>query len=1048
MRSYYWHWVMITRDDHLTVMIKIIKSEFTALCYNYLLISPGYNFLKNMPNFQRLNTYAGWVVFAIATLVYILTVEETASFWDCGEFIASSFKLQVPHPPGAPFFLLMGRIFSFLALGDTTQVAYWINMISVLSSGFTILFLFWTISLLSRKLFKIKETEISQTQSLTVIGGSAIGALAYTFSDSFWFSAGEAEVYALSSFFTAFVFWAILKWERISDESKGNRWLILIAYMMGLSIGVHLLNLVTIPALAMIYYYKKYQTSTMGFIATMLVSGLIIVTILSGIIPGLPSLAGSLEVFFVNNLGLPFGSGIIVLVVVLLGGLVFGILKTQKENRRILNTALLSLVFVLIGYSSYSLIVIRSNYNPPIDQNNPDDIMSIVSYLKREQYGYRPLLHGRYFTAQLTDQKKGEPVYVKGKNKYVVAQNRIENVYDPTQTTILPRTYSNDKNHVARYQEVLGLKDGEIPSFTDNIAFLIKHQLGHMYLRYFLWNFAGRVSDVQDAGWLAPWDSKKDLPVRYANNKARNNYFLLPLILGLVGMFFQFRRDEKGFWVVLSLFFLTGVALILYLNSPPIEPRERDYIYVGSFYAFAIWIGFGTMALAEWLKKYLKNGKAPLVATAVSLLVPVVMAAEGWDDHNRSNRFFSVDSAINYLESCAPNAILFTGGDNDTFPLWYAQEVEGVRTDVRVIVLTYFATDWYIEQMRRNTYESQPLPLSLTSKNYKQGGANDYLLVREDPRLQGQAVDLDQYLKLIKDESDLLRLPTSFGDSVSVMPAKQIVLNVDSSDVLSKGIIPTGMENLITQQMVIPIKGGALYKNDLALMDIIATNKWERPVYFNQTSLMNINLDLKDFVVQEGATFRLLPVDSKKQRSFGTELNTEVNFNPAQKQVNSEVMYDNIMNKFRWRELDNPKSYYNTEDYKDKAISVHRSYLNSLAEALIAENKIEKAREVLLKSLEVMPDEAVPYGIYNAESVNLIFLVGETEKALEVSRVLSKRADEELSYLTKKGITNRDTYINLRTLDLLRNSMKSMGQTEEAQELEEIFLQHYSVFQN
>jgi len=1001
-----------------------------------------------MPNFQRLNTYAGWVVFALATLVYILTVEETASFWDCGEFIASSYKLQVPHPPGAPFFLLMGRVFSFLALGDTTQVAYWINMISVLSSGFTILFLFWTVSLLGRKLFKINESEITKEQTITVIGGSAVGALAYTFSDSFWFSAGEAEVYAMSSFFTAIVFWAILKWERISDESRGNRWLILIAYMMGLSIGVHLLNLVTIPAMAMIYYYKKYKTSTIGFVATMLISGLIIVTILSGIIPGLPSLAGSFEVFFVNNLGLPFGSGILVIVILLLGGLIYGIIKTQKQNREIFNTALLSLVFVLIGYSSYAIIVIRSNYNTPIDQNNPDDIMSIVSYLKREQYGYRPLLHGRYFTAQLTDQKKGRPVYVKGKDKYIIAQHRIENIYDPTQTTILPRIYSNDKNHVARYQEVLGLKEGEIPSFSNNIAFLIKHQLGHMYFRYFLWNFAGRESDVQDAGWLTPWDTKKDLPERYANNKARNNYFLLPLILGLAGMFFQFKRDEKGFWVVLLLFFLTGIALILYLNSPPIEPRERDYIYVGSYYTFAIWIGFGTMALAHWLKKYLKNIKAPIVATSVTLLVPMLMAAEGWDDHNRSNRFFSVDSAINYLESCAPNAILFTGGDNDTFPLWYAQEVEGVRTDVRVIVLTYFATDWYIDQMRRKAYQSEPLPLSLSPKNYKQGGANDYLLVREDPRLKGQAVDLDQYLKLIREESDLLRLSTSFGDSVSVMPAKRIVLNVDSADVIEKGIIPPGKERLITKQMIIPIKGGALYKNDLALLDIIATNKWERPIYFNQTSLMNINLDLRDFVVQEGATFRLLPIDGTKQLAIDTALNTEIDFNPIQNQVNTEVMYENVMNKFRWRELDNPKSYYNTEDYKDKAISVHRSYLNSLAESLIAENKIEKAKKVLLKSLEVMPDKAVPFGIYNAESVSLLFAVGENEKALEVAGILSKRADEELSYLTRKGITNRDTYINLRTLDLLRNTMKSMGQTEEAQALEEIFLQHYNVFQN
>lgn len=1000
-----------------------------------------------MPNFQKVNNLAGWSVFAIATLVYLLTVEETASFWDCGEFIASSYKLQVPHPPGAPFFLLMGRMFSFLALGDVTQVAYWINIISVLSSAFTILFLFWSISLLGRKLFAVEETAMTPTQVLTVIGGSAIGALAYTFSDSFWFSAGEAEVYAFSSFFTAFVFWAILKWERIQDESKGNKWLILIAYMMGLSIGVHLLNLVTIPALAMIYYYKKHKTSTAGFVATMLISGLIIFAIMIGIIPGLPTLAGSFEIFFVNSLGLPFGSGIVVLVLLLLGGLIYGIVWSQLHQKKLLNTALLSLAFVLIGYSSYAIVVIRSNYDTPIDQNNPDDIMSIVSYLKREQYGYRPLTHGQYFTAQLIDQKQGKPIYVKGKNRYEIAQYRIDNIYDPAQTTILPRIYSNDPNHVAKYREVLGLKEGEIPSFTDNIRFLFKHQINHMYMRYFMWNFAGRESDIQDANWLLPWQTRKGIPERYANNKARNNFYMLPLILGLLGMFFQYQRHEKGFWVTLMLFFLTGIALILYLNSPPIEPRERDYIYVGSFYAFAIWIGFGTMALAGWLQRYLKDGKAPLAATMISLLVPGIMCAQGWDDHDRSDRFFSVDSAKNYLESCAPNAILFTGGDNDTFPLWYAQEVEGVRRDVRVIVLTYFATDWYINQMRRNTYESTPLPFSLTPKNYQQGGSNDYILVREDPRLKGQAVDLKQYLKLIRDGSSLLRLPTSFNDSVSIMPARQLVLQVDTAAVESKGLIPKGKEHLIADRMVIPIKGNALYKNDLAILDIIATGNWDRPIYFNQTSLMNVHLNLQNYVVQEGATYRLLPLDNNKG-GLNATINPELSLNPVSNKVNTEIMFDNVMNKFQWRGLDNPKVYYNTEDYKDKAVSVHRSYLNTLAEALIEEQKMDKARQVLLKSLEVMPDISIPFGPYSAESVRLLFEVGEQDKAMEVSHILTRRADEELDYLNRKGVTTQDTYINLRTLDVLRNTMKAMGEVEEAQNLDEIFIKHYSLFQN
>ena len=1000
-----------------------------------------------MPSFKRLNTVAGWVVFSIATLVYLLTVEETASFWDCGEFIASSYKLQVPHPPGAPFFLLLGRMFSFLSFGNELQVAYWINMISVLSSGFTILFLFWSISLLARKFYKVDDDKFTPVQIYTIIGGSAIGALAYTFSDSFWFSAVEAEVYALSSFFTAFVFWAMLTWERIEDESKAQRWLILIAYMMGLSIGVHLLNLVTIPALAMIYYYKKHKQSNWGFVVTMLISGLIIITIMTGIIPGLPTLGGMFEIFFVNSLGLPFGSGIAFLGLLLLGGLVYGIYWSHVNNKKLWNTALLALTFVLIGYSSYAIVIIRSNYDTPIDQNNPEDIMSIVTYLKREQYGYRPLLYGQYYTAELTDQTKGEPIYVKGKDRYEIAQHRISNKYDDAQSTILPRIYSNDPNHVAKYREVLGLSEGEVPSFIDNIRFLIKHQINHMYIRYLMWNFAGRESDVQDARWLLPWDLESDLPERYANNKARNNFFMLPFLLGLAGLFFQYRNHRNGFWVTLMLFFLTGIALILYLNSPPIEPRERDYIYVGSFYAFAMWIGFGTMALSQWLGKYLKDTKAPLVAGVASLLVPGIMMAQGWDDHDRSDRYFSVDSARNYLESCAENGILFTGGDNDTFPLWYAQEVEGVRTDLRVIVLTYFATDWYIDQMRRSTYESTPLPFTLTPKNYQQGGSNDYVLVREDPRLQGQAVDLKQYLRLIKEESDLLRLPTTFNDSISIMPARQVVLQVDSAAVAQKGIIPPGKEHLIVDQMVIPIKGNALYKNDLAILDIIATADWDRPIYFNQTSLMNVNLDLSNYVVQEGATFRLLPMRNQPSPLAGN-INTEVDFTPVNTRVNSDIMYRNMTEKFQWRELDNPGVYYNTEDYKDKAVSVHRSYLNTLAEALIEERKLEKAREVLMISLDNMPDEAVPFGPYSAESVRLLFEVGEDERAKEVSAVLSRRADEELNYLNRKGITNRDTYINLRTLDVLRNTMKAVGEAEEAQALDDIFLKHYALFQN
>jgi hypothetical protein len=465
-----------------------------------------------MQNYQKINNISGWAVFAFATIVYWLTVEPTASYWDCGEFIAVSYKLEVPHPPGAPLFLLIGRMFSFLALGDVEQVAYWINISSVLASGFTILFLFWTITLLGRKIFNIKKDEEKTGETALLMGSAAIGALAYTFSDSFWFSAVEAEVYAMSSFFTAFVFWAILKWEVIEDESLANKWLILISYMMGLSIGVHLLNLVTIPALGLIYYFKKYKVSRNGLIASLVVSGFIVILINNIIIPGFPSIAGSVEIFFVNSLGLPFGAGIIFFGILLLSALVYGIYWSNKNQKVLLNTALLGLAFILIGYSSYTSLVIRSNYNPPIDENNPENVISFVSYLKREQYGSRPLLHGQYFDAELVDQKPGAKVYRKGKDKYEIADRKLKYVYDPKRTTILPRAYSNDPKHVQLYREYMGLSENETPNFVDNIQFMLTYQINHMYMRYFLWNFAGRESDIQHASWLAPWDLAKRCP--------------------------------------------------------------------------------------------------------------------------------------------------------------------------------------------------------------------------------------------------------------------------------------------------------------------------------------------------------------------------------------------------------------------------------------------------------------------------------------------------------------------------------------------------------
>ncbi|MEN8249665.1 MAG: DUF2723 domain-containing protein, partial [Bacteroidota bacterium] len=932
------------------------------------------------------------------------TVEDTASYWDVGEFIAVSYKLMVPHPPGAPFFLLLGRMASFFSMDDPLQVAFWINMLSVVASAFTILFMFWSITLFSRKLLKING-EMSQANIIAILGAGLVGSLVYTFSDTFWFSAVEAEVYAMSSFLAAFVVWAMLKWELIEDESTANRWLILIAYVIGISIGVHLLNLVAIPVLGLIYYFKKYPIVTRnGVIITLLISGLIIIVINNGIIPGLPALAGKLEILFVNGFGLGFGSGIIFLVVLLLGSLIYGIIYTQQKSKVLFNTALLSLAFILIGYSSYTIVVIRSAYDPPIDENNPEDVMSVVSYLLREQYGSRPLVHGQYFTAQTKDQKKGAPVYVKGKDKYVIGDYKLENEYDNDQMTIMPRMWS--ANHASRYREIMGLRQGEKPSFVENIGFMLKHQMGHMYWRYFMWNFSGRESDIQDATWLSPLDAFVDVPQSIKDNRGRNNYFMLPLLLGIIGMIFSYYKDPKQFFIVLSLFFLLGLALILYLNSPPTEPRERDYIYVGSYYAFAFYIGFGVLGIISFLSRFMKPAIAGLTAIIISLTAPAIMASENWDDHDRSDRFFSVDSAKNFLASCAPNAILFTGGDNDTFPLWYVQEVEGYRTDVRVVVLSYFNTDWYIDQMTRPAYESESFPFSLTREDYRQGGLNDFLLY--DPNFGiTSAISIKQYLKLIKENNPRLRYDSPAGSSHTV-PSKHFFLDIDTAKVLSSDIIPEQMKQLVVPNMQWSMKKSYLEKKDLMAMDLIASNNWERPIYFNNTSKQGIGLDFGDYLVQEGNAFRLLPVNNG---------NRDIDL------VNTDIMYDNLMNNFQYRELNNPKVYYN-EDYR-KFVLNHRASFNTLTAYLINEGKEEKAREVALKNLELMPDIATPYDYTTATTVEYLMILGEKERALDIANVLGPRADEKVGYYLKND--NNIAFEMQQNLVILRDLSQTMA---------------------
>ena len=975
-----------------------------------------------MLNYKQINNLTGWVIFAISTLVYILTVEQTASFWDPGEFIAVSYKLQVPHPPGAPFMLLVYRMFGFLAMGDPLEVAYWMNIGSALFSGFTILFLFWSITLFGKRMFSITEGQESKDQTIALMGAGIVGSLIYAFSDSFWFSAVEAEVYAMSSFFTAIVIWAFLKWDVITDPKEENRWMVFIAYLVGLSIGVHLLNLVTLPALALIYYFKKYPNPTLkGAIYAMFLGGVALIIINNLIIPGLPSIAGSMEIFMVNSLGLPFGSGIVVFAILFIGALVVGFRYSIQKQLVLLNTILLSLTFILIGYASYTLIIIRSNQDPIINENAPKDIISYVSYLKREQYGYRPLLHGQYFTAQLTDQEEGAPVYMKGKEKYEVVDYELKNTYDPEKTTILPRIYSTQESHKRIYRPKLGLKEGQEPTFGDNLYFMFSHQLGHMYWRYFLWNFSGRESDFTDANWIGFANAFTDkYPDYITENKGHNNYYMLPLILGLIGFFFQAKKDPKYFYVNLMLFLMMGVVLVLYLNSPPIEPRERDYIYVGSFYAFAIWAGLGALALAHSLSKYTKNlATGGIIATILTLPIAGLMASENWNDHDRTGRYFSVDSARNFLASCAPNAILFTGGDNDTFPLWYVQEVEGFRTDVRVIVLSYFDTDWYVEQMTKQADQSAPLPFSLTKERY-QKGTNDVLYLIEKEGLN--AISAREYLKLLNAGSDVLKVKTGGKSVVNMVPSRNLILEVDSSFMANDEIVPPKFKDLFVPQMNLQLKGNYVTKGTMMLLDLIVSNNWERPIYFNNTSLSTIGLNISEHVVMEGMAYRLLPV--QKPEYVRDEL------------VNTDLAMKNYMENFSFRGMNDPNAYLD-EEYRRFA-SNHRSSLNSIAMALLDEDRMDDAAKLLNYGLETIPHEALPYDLSSGQSVPLFFEVGEDEKALDIIEKISKRSLDMIEFNTTEGRPyDRDMMISIEMIKYFIPLLEERGYEEEAAKLKE-----------
>jgi hypothetical protein len=972
-------------------------------------------------SYSRINTLLGWLVFAIATGVYGLTVEPTVSFWDCGEFIASSYKLQVGHPPGAPLFMMVGRVFSLFASGPD-KVAMWINLCSALCSSFTILFLFWTITALAKKiaLKENKEHELSIAQLMAIFGSGIVGSLAYTFSDSFWFSAVEGEVYAMSSFFSAIVFWAILKWESVADQAHSNRWIILIAYLMGLSVGVHLLNLLCIPAITFVFYYKKFQPSRKGFIYATLAGLGLLIFIQYGIIPGTVILASKFELFFVNSLGMGFNSGLWAFMFLVVGLLAFGLYYTQTKEMQLANTAILCLTVIMIGYSSYALIVIRSNANPPMNENAPNNAFSLLSYLNREQYGDRPLLYGQYYNtpleidydAQEYKYEDGTPSYVQvtenGKQKYIIGDDRKETVpvYDPKYCTFFPRMYSNQKSHIAAYKSYGNIKGKKVytdrpdiedplilPTFGENLRFFVAYQINHMYLRYFMWNFAGRQNDNQgngsilEGGWISGIDlidsisvgPQKNIPPSLLNNHARNTLFMLPLIIGLLGLYFHFMKDSRDGWVVLLLFLFTGLAIVVYLNQYPYQPRERDYAYAASFYAFCIWVGLGMYGLYEMIALKLDKTTSAGLAFALTFLGgPALMAKEEWDDHDRSGKFTARDFAADYLNSCAPNAILFTNGDNDTFPLWYAQEVEGIRTDLRVVNLSLLGTDWYIDQMKRKVYNSDPLPLTMKNEDYR-SGTRDFVQINGKDSTWSKISDVMDFILSPAPEAQI-----KVGNrKMSYCPTRYLSIPVDTALVKKNGTVSELNGDSLVADMHWVLKGNYLLKNDLAVLDIIAHNNWKRPIYFAITVGGDGFMNLEDYFQLEGLAYRLVPVVSKKKDGM-----------PGR--VAANIMYENVMNKFLWGDLKNPK--LNVDPESMRMTTGLRLNLNRLAERLIDLGEKEKAIKVLDKCLEEMPDQTVPFNFIMIGVAENYYKVGQMEKANAIIRRLSEMNEQDLKY--------------------------------------------------
>lgn len=970
--------------------------------------------------YKKINNLLGWLCFAIASISYILTLEPSVSFWDCGEFISCAYRLQVAHQPGYPVFAMLGKAFSLLSMGNNAKVPFFTNMGSALASGATIMLLFWTITALAKKLLAYKENEDNdQSKFYMIMGAGLVGALAFAYTDTFWFSAVETIVFAWSSFCTALVFWAILKWDAHADEPGADKWLIFIAYVIGLSIGIHLLNLLTIPALALVYYLRRTQKINLKSSLLAILAGIVILVFVQyGIRNYTVVGAAYFDLFFVNSLGFGFGSGAAVFLILLVAVLVAGIYYSIKYKKPMLNLAFLCCTFIYLGYSSFAYIPIRATANTNLDNAHPDNAFTLNSYLNREQYGETPLLYGPYFDAKPIDQTEGGNIYRKGKTKYEVAGKKLNTVYD--HTTILPRIYSSEGQDPQFYKEWLRIPDGQAPTFGDNLKFLFSWQIYQMYWRYFLWNFAGRYNDADgqtnmtgtDGNWTTGiFDGGRHLPKSIVGGDSRDPLagvtytplFALPLIIGLFGLIFHFNRRKEDALVVTLLWFFTGIAIVLYVNQPSIQPRERDYSYVGSFYAFAIWIGLGVIAIADTLRKKLNAKTAAFTATAICLLAgPVVLAKEEWKDHDRSTKMTPHDMAYDYLISCPPNAILFTYGDNDTYSLWYDQEVEGIRPDVRIVNLSLFSADWNIKQMTRKMNNADALPITMPFEKYEDGVRD--VIYFDDRKIPG-FTELSEVFDFITSDNPQAMVQYQNGESANYLPTKNFKITINKDEVIKNGVVPDSERNKLTDTMKFKYTSNYVMKDNLAMFDVLAHNHWKRPICFTVTVGPENLIGLQPYLYREGFVFHLIPFtpDTASKDQMG--------------KTNAMVMYNNVMNKFKWGNFKTAK--YLDHESTNMFYPVLLETFLDLTNDLIAQKRNDLAVKVLDKCNQVLPD-INPYIDVN---VRKLYLAQASYKVNDV--VVGNKLTEDIDdYLTDQLdynyylLQNNNDQLDSRTINI------------------------------